>query len=238
MPGQVYIWRWKQFCLHSLQIAFELLLGQLARALKEALHKLWRFQRKLRQWPMLPCKLLRIFECAFEDEPGYWIDVDGSDLATQAHRLKGNCPATCEGIENLGGPSTVCVANPLPEPLQIWPRFSPPVENTAYRFLYLLLFNATARQLLFLYDLYYRATKLLQQLFPLLCIARVGQKCSNERSATRRQWPPGRPDVQGRDVPVTDVLLMDRVQRGLLEWECDFDQTIVHRVMRHFTWLF
>jgi hypothetical protein len=49
------------------------------------------------------------------------------------------------------------------------------VENTPHRFLYLLLFNPTTRQLLLLYDLYDRAAKLLQQFFPLFWIAWIRQ---------------------------------------------------------------
>jgi hypothetical protein len=97
------------------------------------------------------------------------------------------------------------------------------MENTPHCFLYFLLFNPTARQLLLLHNLYYRAAELFQKLFPLLCTSWIRQECGNERSATRRQWPPGGPDVQGRDVPVANVLLVDRVQRGLLERKCDFD---------------
>src|SRR5215813_7463778 len=51
-------------------------------------------------------------------------------------------------------------------------RGCPPVEDATHRLLYFLLFNPTARQLFLLHNLYYRATELLQQLFPLFGIAR------------------------------------------------------------------
>ena len=47
---------------------------------------------------------------------------------------------------------------------------------------------------------------------------------ANQSRPTRRQRPPRRPDVERRDMPVPDVLLMDRVQGSLLERERDFDE--------------
>ena len=74
---------------------------------------------------------------------------------------------------------------------------------------------------------------LLQQFLPLLRRARIGQQRGDQRRPARRQRPPRRPDVQRRDVPVADVLLVDRVERRLLEREGDFDEAgfIIHGIL-------
>ena len=39
----------------------------------------------------------------------------------------------------------------------------------------------------------------------------------DKRCAARRDWPVRRPYVQGRDMPMPNILLVDRIQRGLLQ---------------------
>ena len=77
------------------------------------------------------------------------------------------------------------------------------------------------------------AADLLAQLAPLLRVARVGQQRGDQRRPASRQRPPRRPDVQRRDVPMPDILLVDGVQRRLLEREGVFDQSgeVVHALI-------
>ena len=47
------------------------------------------------------------------------------------------------------------------------------------------------------------------------------------RRPARRQWPPHRPDVQRRDVPVSHVLFVDGVEGDLFQRERGFDEALV-----------
>ena len=68
----------------------------------------------------------------------------------------------------------------------------------------------------------------LQHLLPLLGIAGIGKQHRNQRRPRCRKGPPRRPDIQGRDMPVPHILLVDRVEGRLLEGESDFDETGGH----------
>ena len=71
----------------------------------------------------------------------------------------------------------------------------------------------------------------IQNLLPLLGIAGIGKQRRNQRRPRRRQRSPRRPDVQRRDVAVTHVFLVDRVEGYLLQGEGDFDEAFVGHVL-------
>ena len=89
---------------------------------------------ELRQRARLSRQFLGVFERAFEDEPGYRVDVHGGDLAAEAHGFQRDGSAAGEGVEYLGGASAVGFADLVPEPLERLAVLSAPVEDAAPRF--------------------------------------------------------------------------------------------------------
>ena len=74
-------------------------------------------------------------------------------------------------------------------------------------------------------DLLNMAAESFEQRITLLFVARIRQQGGDERCATGRQRSPRGPDVQRRDVPVSHVLLVNGIERGLFEWEGDFNES-------------
>src|SRR5437773_8827703 len=125
------------------------------------------------------------------------------------------------------------LANLLTEPLQRLGilSFPAPMQNAAFRFILLALDKLPAGHL-FLFDLLdHRAGNLLAQLSPGFRRAGVGQERGDERRPASGQRSAGRPDMQGRDVPMAHVFLVDAVKRCLLERKGEFDQSrlVSHR---------
>ena len=90
-----------------------------ALGLQEGFHELPVLQREPGQWPGLAGQPLRVFEGALEDEPGHRVDVHGRHLAPETHRFEGNRAAAREGVEDLGRPAAVGLADLGAEPLQV-----------------------------------------------------------------------------------------------------------------------
>ena len=72
-----------------------------------------------------------------------------------------------------------------------------------------------------------RASHAFQDGFAFVGVAGVGQECGDQRGAGGCQWSARRPDVERGDVPVPHVLLVDGVERDLLEREGDFYEAFV-----------
>jgi len=192
--------------------------------LEERLHEIAVAQHKVGQRSLLPGELLRIFERAFEDEPGDGIDIDRGDVATQTHRFERDRAPAGERIEHSRGAATIGLANFVPEELQVGTRLAPPMENAADGLL-ALDFDRLALDLLF-FDLGNDApTDTLDQPATLLRVTGVGQQRGDQRRAASRKWPSGRPYMERRDMPMPDILLVHGIQRRLLQGECPLDET-------------
>lgn len=66
-----------------------------------------------------------------------------------------------------------------------------------------------------------------EQFVAFLLVLRIAEQRRQQRRAAGRQRAAGRPDMQGGDMPVPDVLLVDGVQGDLLQWEGGFDEAAV-----------
>src|SRR5438132_11698936 len=83
-------------------------------------------EHEIRQRTLLPGELLRIFERAFQDEPGDGVDVDCSDFTSEAHRFERDRAAAGERIEHARRASSISLADFIAKELQIGARFAPP----------------------------------------------------------------------------------------------------------------
>jgi hypothetical protein len=99
------------------------------------------------------------------------------------------------------------------------------VKDAAFGFLLHAINDLPVGHLLALDALDDLAANLLAQLAAFLRRPRIRQQRRNQRCPRSSEWPPRRPDVQRRDVPVADVLLVDGIQRRLLERERVFDES-------------
>ena len=194
-----------------------------ASRLEEGFHEIAIVKRERGQRPCLSGKLPRVVQCALEDEPGDRVDVHRRHLAAEPHRLQRDRASTGKRIQHLGRAAAIRLANFLPEPVEIGAVLAPPMENPADGLLLHLLRSPPADLLPL--DLLDDVTgHPFQDLLALFRVTRVEQQRRNERRPARRQRPPGRPDMQRRDVPVPNVLLVDRVERDLLDRKRDLDQ--------------
>jgi hypothetical protein len=194
--------------------------------LQKGFHESLVFEDKRGQRPRLPGELLRVFQRAFEDEPGDRVDVDGGGLTSQPHRLQRNGAAAREGVEHSGRPAAVGFLDLIAEPLERLGvfRFATPMQDAPFGLLFLAFDDLSAGHLLAFDALDHLAADFLAQLLPLFRRARIGQQRGNERRAAGRQWPPRRPDMQRRDMPVPHILFMHAIQRGLLERKGEFNE--------------
>ena len=157
---------------------------------------------------------------AAQDEPRHRVDVRRHRLAPEPHRFQRNRPAPRERVEHPRGPSPERLPDLLPEPRKLPAVLAPPVEDPAPSLL-LHPLAAGARR----FD--HPPRHPLQQLPTRVPAARIRQQRRQQRRPTRRQRPPRRPDVQRRDVPVPDVLLVDGVEGDLLQRESCLDEAFV-----------
>src|SRR6516162_2026447 len=111
-----------------------------ALCLQEGFHEFAVFQREIGQRSGLASELLRVFERAFQNEPGDRIDVDRRHLAAEAHRLQRDCAAAGERVEHLWRATVIGFTDLAPEPVEIGPALTPPMQYAAARFAF-ALFN-------------------------------------------------------------------------------------------------
>ena len=207
-----------------------------ALCLQEGFHEVAVLQREGGQRAGLPGELLRVFERAFEDEPGDRVDVDRRRLAAEPHRLQRDRTPAGERVEHPRRPPAIGLADLLPEPVEIGTALAPPMQDAAAR-LALALLDRLAVDLLFFDYLHDLAGEPPVDRLALLVVAGVGQQGRDQRRAARRQRPPCRPDVQGRDMPVPDVLFVHRIERHLFQREIELDQAL-HVLHCHFPSVF
>ena len=180
-------------------------------------------KRKRGQRPCLSGKLLRVVQRALEDEPSDRVDIHRRRLAAEPHRLEWDRAAAGERIQHFGRAAAIRLANFPPEPVEIGVVLAPPMQDAADGLLLHLLDGPPTDlpPLDFLDD---AAGHPFQDLPALLSVAGVRQQRRDQRRPTRRQRPPCRPDMQRRDVPVPNVLLVHRVKRDLLQRKRNLDQ--------------
>ena len=165
----------------------------------------WRSARRC-SCPLSIGVVERLLESELACRPNYW-----------------DCAAARERVEHPGSPAAVGFLDLSAEPVHVGAVLVPPAQDAPLRPL-LDRLDGLAADLLLLNlgdDL---AADLLQQFLAGLRRPRIGQQRGDQRRPARCQRPPRGPDVQRRDVPMPDILLVDRVERRLLEWEGDFDQ--------------
>src|SRR5579883_1272673 len=97
--------------------------------LQELLHELWVFQNKFWKRVLLASEFLGVLQCAFQDEPSDWIDVNGGCFTSQAHSFERNCSSSRKWVQNFGCLAPVGLTNFLSKPLKIGIRLSPPMKN-------------------------------------------------------------------------------------------------------------
>ena len=208
--------------------------------LEEVLHEVTVTEDELGEGPLLPGQLLRVFERAFQDEPGNRVDVDGRGLAAQPHGLQRDGPTARERIEHLGRTAAISLTDFIAKPLKVFDilRLALPVQDAALGLLLDPLDRLPIGHLFLLDLLHDLAADLLAELLPLFGRAWVRQQRGDQRRPAGRQRPPGRPDVQRRDMPMSHVLLMHAVQRRLLERKGNFDEagSIGHNLFLVLTW--
>ena len=188
-------------------------------SLQETLHELPVAQCEVRQWPLLTRHQLRIVQGAAQDEPRHGIQIRGGDLTTQPHRFQRDRSAAGERIEHLGSATIERLANSVPQLAKLVARLPSPVQHAPHG-----LFPVAALGLL-RDDI---AANAPDQFVASTPIARIVQQRRQQDRPTRRKRSPGRPDVQRRDMPVPDVLLVDGIERRLLERKRGLDQTGTH----------
>lgn len=110
-------------------------------------------QHEVRQHALLPSQLLRVFEGAFQYEPGHGVDVHRRDFAAEPHCLQRDRPAPGKRVQHLRRTSAIGLADFFAEPVQIGIGFAAPMQNPASGLPRLDLFNATVGHLLFLQSL-------------------------------------------------------------------------------------
>src|SRR5205807_9851727 len=86
-------------------------------------------------------ELLRVFQRAFEDEPGDRVDVDRRCLTAEPHRLQGDRAATGKRVEHLRRAPAISLADFLAEPIEVGAAFAPPMQDAAAGFAFALLDN-------------------------------------------------------------------------------------------------
>ena len=191
--------------------------------LQKRSHELRVARRELRQRLSPSGESLRIFKRALEDEPRHRIDVDRGHVAPQTHPFEGNRASASERIQHSRCPPAEGLANLLPKPLQILVALPAPVKDPARSLLLHLLHHATIHPLaLHLLDHPTRHT--LHNRPSVFSITKIYKQRRNQRRPARRQRPPRRPDVQCRDMPMSHVLLVNRIERHLLERKRHLDQ--------------
>ena len=194
-----------------------------APGLQEGFHELPVLHREPRQRPRLAGQLLRVFEGALEDEPGHRVDVHGRHLAAEAHRFERNRAAAREGVQHLGRPAAVCLADLVAKPFEVRPFLPPPVQDAALGLLLDPLDHAAVHPLaLGLPD--DPSGHAFKQCLPLLGTARVREERRDQGRPASGQGPARRPDVQGGDVSVAHVLLVHGVEGDLLQREGGLDE--------------
>ena len=104
--------------------------------------------------------------------------------------------------------------------------FSAPVEDAALGFLFGLLNHPAVQAFAFRF-LDDFARHAFQDFLPLVGVSRVGEECGDERGSGGCQWPACRPYMECGDMPVPHILLVDGVERDLLQREGDFYEAFV-----------
>ena len=198
--------------------------------LQKRSHELRVARRELRQRLSPSGESLRIFKRALEDEPRHRIDVDRGHVAPQTHPFEGNRASASERIQHSRCPPAEGLANLVPKPLQILVALPAPVKDPARSLLLHLLLQPAVHPVP-LHPLHHAPGQTFQNSLSAFCITGISKQRRDQRRPARRQRPSRRPDVQRRYMPVSHVLLVDRIHRDLLERKRCFDQAFVKHMM-------
>ncbi len=180
-----------------------------------------------RQRPRLSGQQPRVVQRAAQDEPRHRVQVRRGHLAAEAHRLQRDGPAAGERVEHPRRPPAEGVPDLAPERLDGGGVvLAPPVQDPAAR----LLLHPPAARVRYVDQ---TPRHPLQQGPSRPPVVRVAQQRRQQHGPARRQRPARRPDVQRRNVPVADVLLVDGVDGRLPQREDGLDEPGVgHRRRR------
>src|SRR5690606_6376798 len=151
----------------------------------------------------------------------------GGHLTAQPHRLQRNGPATSKRIQHARRAAAIGLADFLPEPLQIRARLPPPAQHTAFGLPRLDLLDPAIGHLLLFGGLLQHTAQAPEQVVALFLVTRVGQQRGDQSRTAGSERSARGPDVQRGDMAMAHILLMHRVNGGLLERESDLDQAFV-----------
>ena len=200
-----------------------------APGLQKCRHQCFVAQRELRQWSALPGQHAGMVQRTAEDEPRHGVEVGSHGFAAEPHRLQGDRAAARERVENtwraaaegrldlVSKRADACFRVPSVAGAAL----APPVQNAALGGL--LHSPATGVG----GPLHHLSRHPAEHVPARLGSARIGQQGRQQRRPTGRQGTPRRPDVQRGNVAVTNALLVNRVQRDLLQREGGFDEAAV-----------
>ena len=176
---------------------------------------------------------LGVFEGAAEDEPGDGVEVGGVGLAAEAHGLEGDRAAAGEGVVDLGG----AAPDPADLVLEGLELVALGLDQVAFGFVGLAVAGGLGAQpaedaarggaffaALVVADGVEGAADAPAESLTARLIAGVWEERGEQGRPAGGEGSAGGPDVEGRDVAVADVLLVDRVQGGLLEREGVLDE--------------
>src|SRR5690606_13462334 len=125
--------------------------------------------------------------------------------------------------------AAIGLADFLPEPLQIRARLPPPAQHTAFGLPGFDLLDPAIGHLLLLGGLLQHTAQAPEQLVALFLVTWVGQQRGDQRCAAGGERSARGPDVRCGDVAMTHILLVHRVDGGLLEREGALAQALVGR---------
>ena len=176
-------------------------------------------QGEVRQRQFLSSHQTRVVERAAKDEPRDRVQVRGEGLAPQPHCLQRNRPAARKRVQHARCPPAERGLDLLAEPLQLRPVLPSPVQDAARGLLELRVLAAVLQT--------FRdqsASDAGAEPPPGLVVAWISQQRAQNHRAAGSQWSPRGPDVQGGQVAVPNVLLVNRVQRDLGEGQGGFGE--------------
>src|SRR5258708_38564813 len=118
---------------------------------------------------------LRVFQRAFENEPGDWVDVRGGHFAAQAHGFQGDGTAASKGIKNFWRTPSIGLADFFAEPIQVCTAFASPVQEATFGLFAGLFLNPAIGKFLLFDACDETSAETLQYLLALLGVAWIGQ---------------------------------------------------------------
>ena len=205
-------------------------------SLQELLGEVAVAERKRRKRPLLSSDQPRIVERAAQDEPSHRAKVRRHRLAPQAHRLQRNRPAPGKRIQHPRRPPAKDVLHVAPvrldPPERPSVRLNAPFPSPPKDAVPGLFPRHLPRRIR---DLGNGPRHVAKQLVPRSRTLRLRQQRRQQRRPTGRQRPSRRPDVKRRDVPVPNVLLVNRVEGHLLDRKGGLDEAAIRRHPLPFT---